>query len=145
MTGWGNLFLGEIAQKPHLMSPLVLAYIGDSVYELLVRCRVVGRGFARTGEIHSQTVKYVRADAQAGALMSVMEMLMDEEADIARRGRNAGGTSAPKKIKLSSYRYSTGLESLIGYLYLKGDFERLAQIMDKVFQYIEEGDDGEKF
>lgn len=143
MIKWGSLFPAELTEQPHLMSPLVLAYIGDAVYELLVRSRVVSRGFSRTNEIHSQSVRYVRADAQAGVLMAISGMLVEEEADIARRGRNAKSQSMPKGVSVASYRHSTGLECLIGYLYIKGDADRLAQIMDKVFDIIEEGDNYE--
>lgn len=139
MKNWDRLFPVEITEQPHLMSPLVLAYIGDAVYELMVRSRVVSKGFSRTSEMHSQSVRYVSASAQAGALLAITDILVEEEADIARRGRNAKSPSMPKGASVVSYRHSTGLECLIGYLFIKGKFDRLAQIMDKVFDFIEEG------
>lgn len=137
MPDWNRLFAGEKIDRPELMSPLVLAYIGDAVYELLVRGRVVARGFARTGEIHIQSVRYVRADAQAGALKAIAGMLTGEEAEIARRGRNARSPHTPRGSRMAAYRHSTGLECLVGYLYLKGSPERLVEIMEKVFDLVE--------
>jgi ribonuclease-3 family protein len=137
MPDWNRLFMGEKIDQPRLLSPLVLAYIGDAVYELLVRSRVVARGFARTGEIHSQSVRYVRADAQARALKAVEGMLTGEEAEIARRGRNAKSPHSPRGTRMTAYRHSTGLECLVGYLYLKGNPDRLAEIMERVFEMVE--------
>lgn len=137
MSDWSRLFPGEKIDQPHLLSPLVLAYIGDAVYELWVRRRVVARGFARTGKIHSESVKYVRAGTQAGILRSIEGMLTVEEAGIARRGRNARSPHAPRSAGVADYRQSTGLECLVGYLFLKGDVERLAEIMEKVFTIVE--------
>lgn len=122
------------------MSPLVLAYIGDAVYELMVRSRVICRGFARTGEIHSQSVRYVRADAQASILRALSDLLSEEEAGIVRRGRNARSHHTPRGATVADYRHSTGLECLVGYLFLKGSQDRLAEIMEKVFQLVEAGD-----
>lgn len=137
MTDWSRLFPGEQIDQPHLLSPLVLAYIGDAVYELWVRRRVVARGFARTGKIHSESVKYVRAGTQAGILRSIEGMLTEEEAGIARRGRNARSSHTPRSAGVADYRHSTGLECLVGYLFLKGELERLAEIMEKVFNLVE--------
>ncbi len=138
MPDWNRLFPGEKIDRPHLLSPLVLAYIGDAVYELLVRGRVVAKGFARTGEIHSESVKYVRADAQAGVLKAIEGMLTGEEAEIARRGRNARSPHTPRGTRVAAYRHSTGLECLVGYLYLKGNLDRLAEIMEKIFELVEQ-------
>lgn len=137
MTDWSRLFPGEQIDQPQLLSPLVLAYIGDAVYELWVRRRVVARGFARTGKIHSESVKYVRAGTQAGILRSIEGMLTGEEAAIARRGRNARSPHTSRSAGVADYRQSTGLECLVGYLFLRGDLERLAEIMEKVFNIVE--------
>lgn len=137
MSDWDRLFLNERIDQPHLLSPLVLAYIGDAVYELLVRGRVVARGFARTGKIHEESVRYVRADAQAGVLKAIEGMLTEEEAGIARRGRNARSPHTPRGTRVASYRQSTGLECLVGYLYLRRNPGRLAEIMEKVFEQVE--------
>jgi ribonuclease-3 family protein len=139
IPGKQDIFPGEFCQPPHLMSPLILAYIGDAVYELLVRSQLVRQGYARTDEIHSRAVKHVRADAQAKALLEIADILSREESDIVRRGRNARSSSAPKDVSIATYRHSTGLECLVGYLYLNSDFDRLTLIMNRIFKYIEEG------
>lgn len=136
-SGWDRLFPGEQIEHPHLLSPLVLAYIGDAVYELWVRRRVVARGFARTGKIHSESVRYVRAGTQAAILRSIESALTEEEAGIARRGRNARNSRTSKSDGVTAYRQSTGLECLVGYLFLKGSIERLAEIMEMVFHIVE--------
>ncbi len=127
----------EIVDRPHLLSPLVLAYIGDAVYELWVRRRVVARGCVRTGQMHGESVKYVSASAQAGILRSIEGMLTGEESAIARRGRNASNSRIPRSAGAVEYRHSTGLECLVGYLFLKGDNDRLAEIMEKAFEIVE--------
>ncbi|NTW05310.1 MAG: ribonuclease III [Peptococcaceae bacterium] len=140
INGKQDIFPGKLCQPPHLISPLILAYIGDAVYELLVRSHLVRQGYARTDEIHSRAVKHVRADAQAKALLKITDILSKEESEIVRRGRNAKSFSAPKDVSIATYRYSTGLECLVGYLYLKSDFDRLTLIMNRIFKYIEEGE-----
>lgn len=137
MPDWNRLFNAKEIEQPNMLSPLVLAYIGDAVFELLVRRRVVARGFARTGRIHSESVRYVCADSQAGILKAIEGMLTEEEAGIARRGRNARSPHSPRGTKVAAYRHSTGLECLVGYLFLTGCPDRLAEIMDRVFCLVE--------
>jgi len=139
MPDWNMLFPGEKVSDPYLLSPLVLAYIGDAVYELCVRRHVIAGKFARTADIHKKTVKHVCADTQAGFLRSIQDTLSEEEALVVRRGRNAKGGQVPRGTSVTSYRYSTGLESLVGYLFLKGDLERLAEIMDNLFEFVDSG------
>lgn len=134
---YGNIIAGEKIEQPHLLSPLVLAYIGDAVYELSVRTHIVGKGFARTDKIHSEVVKYVCANTQAEIMRTIQGLLTEEEAGIVRRGRNAKGGHVPKGSCVTAYRISTGLECLVGYLYLKENMERLAEIMNMVFNRVE--------
>lgn len=110
-------------------SPLVLAYIGDTVYELFIRTLVVGRGNAPVHKLHKQSVDFVKAKAQSDTIHRLMEFLEPEEQDIVRRGRNAKSGTIPKNADVTEYKYATGFESLLGYLYLKRDYERLMQVL----------------
>jgi len=138
MSDLRQLFLGEKIESPHLLPPLALAYIGDAVYELFVRRHIMAEGVARTSRMHSEAVKYVCADTQAGAMRALEYMLTEEEGEIARRGRNAK-SHIPRNVSMAAYRSSTGLECLVGYLFLKGDWQRLQQIMDRIFALVEKG------
>lgn len=137
MSQYNRLFSIEKIERPHLLSPQVLAYIGDAVYELSVRTHIIARGLARTDKIHGEAVKYVCANTQAEAFRAMENILTEEEAGVARRGRNAKGGHIPRGSTITSYRSSTGLECLVGYLFLRGDTERLAEIMEKVFHLVE--------
>ncbi|MFZ5596967.1 MAG: Mini-ribonuclease 3 [Bacillota bacterium] len=140
MQDWNRFFSGMGTEQPHLLPPLVLAYIGDAVYELMVRRHVLNRGFTRTDRIHKETVRYVSAGTQARVFMSIEGMLSEEEAGIARRGRNAKSAHFPRSADVISYRRSTGLECLVGYLFLRGDLDRLAWIMERIFSLVENED-----
>lgn len=122
-------FTGQPIKDVHLLSPQVLAYIGDAVYELAVRRFLVTKGTVKTNQLHAQAVKYVRAGAQARVLFVLENMLSEEEKNIVRRGRNSKSMHIPKGAGVTEYRYSTAFECLIGYLYLKGDIQRLNEIL----------------
>ncbi|OAT85240.1 Mini-ribonuclease 3 [Desulfotomaculum copahuensis] len=124
--------------NPEQLPPLVLAYIGDAVYELAIRQYLAGRGLTRVNQLHRETIKYVRADNQARVLRALEDKLLPEEAALARRGRNAKSGHPPHGADVSAYRHSTGLECLIGYLYLAGRHHRLAEIMALARQAVEE-------
>lgn len=113
-------------------SPNVLAFYGDSVYEVMVRQRVVLRGNANAGRLHDLAVEQVRANYQAAAVPIIEPLLTEKEADILRRGRNAGGISVPKSAKPSEYRRATALEALFGYLSLTGQQDRLSELFDAI-------------
>lgn len=110
------------------LSPLTLAFIGDAVYELLVRGQVLARGSAPVGKLHHRTVDFVRADAQAKAVRAIHPILTEEETTILRRGRNANSAHIAKNADPTDYRYATGLEALFGYLYLIGENQRLRDL-----------------
>lgn len=110
-------------------SPLVLAYIGDAVYELMVRTNLVASGSKRIKDIHLAAVRMVKAEHQANALRLLAKELTEAEQAIVRRGRNTH-SKPPKNAELYEYRLSTGFEALFGYLYLKGDMERLCHIFN---------------
>ena len=123
----------EFSERPELLPSLVLAYIGDAVYELTVREHLIRKGLCRMHKLHRSAVHYVRASAQADVLHELEGSLRSNEQDVVRRGRNAKPGHCPKGVTQEEYSYSTALESLIGYLYLKGDFTRLSEILDKIF------------
>lgn len=113
-------------------SPNVLAFYGDSVYEVLVRNRVVAGHNTNAGKLHDMAVERVRATYQSEAVSVIEPMLTEKEADILRRGRNAGGISVPKSAKPSEYRRATALETLFGYLSLTGQDERIETLFDAI-------------
>lgn len=109
-------------------SPLLLAYVGDAVFELIVRSRLVVAGQRRIRNLHAETVAMVRAENQARLARKLYNHLSEQEQDIVRRGRNTKSTP-PKNADMQEYRLSTGFEALIGYVYLKGDQARLAELI----------------
>jgi len=117
-------------QQPAHLPALVLAYLGDAVYELSIRSHLVAQGYSKVDFLHKQAIKYVNAETQAKVLHAIAGDLSDEEAAIVRRGRNAKSGSAPKNISITDYRHGTALESLIGYLYLSGREDRISEIID---------------
>lgn len=112
-----------------LYSPLTLAYIGDAVYEVIIRTVVVERGNKAANLLHRSTIKYVNAAAQAAVAMAVMDMLTEEEVSVYRRGRNAKSNTSAKNASIEDYRKATGLEALVGYLYLSDRFERILELV----------------
>ncbi len=112
-------------------SPLTLAYIGDAIYDLVIRTIVVERGNTSPNKLHGKTVKYVSAVVQARMIDGLYEELTKEEQDIYRRGRNAKSYTTAKNATVMEYRKATGLEALCGYLYLLGRQERLLELIKK--------------
>lgn len=116
-------------------SPLALAYIGDGVYELYVRTRVIEEHPTMPAhKLHLQTVKYVKAQAQAKSIHNMLELLSDEEMAIFKRGRNAKSYTSAKNASITDYRHATGFEALIGYLYITKQTERLNELMKIAFE-----------
>lgn len=112
-------------------SPLVLAYIGDAVYELYVRRRLVYSHNIQVDRLHKMAVSIVNSSAQAKNFHKIESILTKEEMNIFKRGRNAK-SSVPKNSDMSEYKTATGLEALIGYIYLCGDKNRLDEIMNMI-------------
>lgn len=112
-------------------SAVVLAYIGDAVFELAVRSHIVATGNRKIKDIHHDTVEMVKAASQARVIRQIYAGLSEHEQDIVMRGRNAKSTP-PKHANPQDYQMSTGFEALLGYHYLKGDEERLQELVDKV-------------
>lgn len=115
----------------NLMSPLVWAYVGDSVYELFIRSHLVETTKLKPHKLHIETIKYVKAKAQADILESLQDILTDKEKDIIRRTRNTENHHLPKNANPSDYMYATAFEGLIGYLYLTDQKERLNEILNE--------------
>ena len=115
----------------NLMSPLVWAYVGDSVYELYIREHLVQTTNLKPHKLHIETIKYVKAKAQAELLRKIEPMLTDQEKDIVRRTRNTENHHLPKNANPTDYMYATAFEGLIGYLYLAGEKERLKEMLNK--------------
>jgi len=111
------------------LQPLVLAYIGDAVYEVYIRTMLVVNKKTNVNMLHKMSVKYVKAKAQSDIIHRIMDVLSEDEQDIVRRGRNAKSATVPKHAEITDYRYSTGYEALIGYLYLTNNIERLMEIL----------------
>lgn len=111
---------------------LVLAYMGDTVYEDYIRKYLITKGIGNVNDLQTESLKYVSAVSQAKYLTEMMdkEFLTSEELDIVKRARNYKTTSHPKSCDIITYKYATGLEALIGYLYLDGNIERVNEIMN---------------
>lgn len=131
-----------VKQNPKLLSPLTLAFVGDVVYELLVREKIVQVGSMPTKRLNALKVELVRASAQAIVYDVLEPMLTEEEHDILKRGRNSHTGSVPKNGSVADYRKATGVEALFGYLYLKKDSERLQLLFEKAME-VSQGE-GEK-
>ncbi len=112
------------------LSPLVLAYIGDAVYEVFIRTLIISKGNSPVNKLHKESISFVKAKAQSDIIHRILETLTQEEQDVVRRGRNAKSGTIPKNADVTEYKYATGFESLIGYLYLKRQYERLLQVLE---------------
>lgn len=115
----------------NLMSPLVWAYVGDSVYEIFIRTHLVETTKLKPHKLHIETIKYVKAKAQAERLQKLQDILTDKEKEIVRRTRNTENHHVPKNANPTDYMYATAFEGLIGYLYLSGQNDRLKEILNK--------------
>ena len=117
-------------EEVDLMSPLTWAYIGDAVYELYVRNKLINETNLKPHKLHIEAIKYVKAKSQAEKLNEIYDKLTDEDKDIVRRGRNTQNHHLPKNSNVQEYMYSTAFEALIGYLYLTKQHERLKNILN---------------
>lgn len=124
----------ETQSNPKLLSPLTLAFLGDAVYELLVRSLVVEEANMPVGQLHQKAVSLVNAAAQSDAFGRIEKMLTEEELAIFKRGRNASASSTPKHADIAQYRRATGVEALFGYLYLKEEQERIEELFRMIME-----------
>ncbi len=119
-------------------SPLVLAYMGDCVYDLIIKSMVVSRGNKQVHRLHEETSSYVQASAQSRMMRAMQPHLTEEEHAIYRRGRNTRSVSATKNQTITDYRRATGFEALVGYLFLKKRYARLMQLVKIGLDSLEE-------
>lgn len=124
-------------------SPLVLAYMGDAVYEQYVRTRLVSAANMPVNILHCRATGFVSAQAQFEASKHILPMLTEEEDRVFKRGRNAHHATVPKNAQVTHYRHATGFEALIGYLYIKGDSDRLSYILDLSYEWLKSRMGGE--
>ena len=110
-------------------SPLTLAYIGDGVYDLIIRSIVVNHGNKQVNKLHKETSSLVQASTQSLMMRTMQEYLTEEEHGIYKRGRNAKSISPAKNQSITDYRRATGFEALIGYLYLKKEWKRMLDLV----------------
>ncbi|MCC9626623.1 MULTISPECIES: Mini-ribonuclease 3 [Exiguobacterium] len=125
--------------QPKQMNALALAYMGDVVYEMAVRKRLLEKGLTRPNDLHRGAVRYVNARAQASVVTFWLETdaLTEEEQAVVRRGKNAKSGSVPKRVDVHTYRYSTAFEALIGYIYLTERRDRLEELIKQAFERLE--------
>lgn len=113
----------------NMLSPLVWAYIGDAIYETFIRVNLVNQSNAKPHKLHIESIKYVKAKAQADILKKIQNQLTEKEQEIVRRGRNAQNHHVAKNANVADYSMSTAFEALIGYLYLTKQDNRLKEIL----------------
>ncbi|MCK2159006.1 MULTISPECIES: ribonuclease III domain-containing protein [Exiguobacterium] len=127
------------------LNALALAYMGDVVYEMHVRERLLEKGYVKPGELHQAAIRYVRAQAQAFVVTHWLNenTLTEEEQAVVRRGKNAKSGSVPKSTDVHTYRYATAFEALLGYIYLAEGGDRLEELIGQAFELLEaEATDG---
>lgn len=125
--------LFEVKRLPedvNMLSPLTWAYVGDCVYELYIRTKLINETNLKPHKLHIEAIKYVKAKSQAELLQRIYDNLTDDEKDIVRRGRNTQNHHLPKNSNVQEYMYATAFEALIGYLYLTKQNMRIKEILD---------------
>lgn len=122
----------------NMLSPLNLAFVGDTVFDLFVRETLVCQANRPVNKLHQKATRLVKASSQARAVERIKDSLTQEEQSIIRRGRNAHTNHKAKNMTEADYHTATGLEALFGYLYLKGEIERLREIFDMITEQEEE-------
>ena len=115
--------------EPAGYSPLTLAYIGDCIYDLIIKTLVINEGNRQVQKLHQKTSSYVQASAQSKMMRTMQEHLTEEEHAIYKRGRNAKSVSPAKNQSITDYRRATGFEALLGYLYLKKEWKRMLELV----------------
>lgn len=116
------------------MSTAALAYLGDSIIELCVRETLVKKGVSSAKNLNFSALLFVKAEAQADAMKNILPLLSEEETAAYKRGRNIGHTNTPKSATVGQYRMATGMEALFGYLYLKGEKNRINELFALAYE-----------
>ncbi len=114
---------------PGMVSPLVLAYIGDGFYEIIIRTKIVLGRQSQVNKMHKQSASLVNASAQADMIEKIKGLLSEEELKVYKRGRNANSHSVARNSSIRDYRAATGFEALMGYLYLKNEISRAIDLV----------------
>ena len=127
------LNFGELSGRSREYSALSLAYIGDCVYEMYVRSYLLGKGNRRVNDLHRMATQYVRAKAQAEFYHKIEDILTEDEKAVFHRGRNTK-SHPPKNADVIEYKIATGVEALIGYLYIEGKSDRISELMSHLFE-----------
>ena len=125
-------------------SPLTLAYIGDSVYDLVIKTMIISEGNKQVKKMHQETSQLVQASAQSEMMRELQQILTEEEHAVYKRGRNAKSVSPAKNQSLTDYRRATGFEALIGWLYLKNNWERIMELIKTGLEHLEKVQNEEK-
>lgn len=142
MKQFFNAFLNRFELEPmssmdvRMANPLMLAYVGDGVYELMVRTYMVTAVRGSMNDINRNVIRLVKATSQAYAVKTLEPQLTEEEMRIVKRGRNQKNLSVPKNTPVTTYKYATGFEALLGHLYLDHQYERLEEIVYQSIQLI---------
>ena len=118
-------------QDVRAYSPLTLAYIGDGIYDLVIRTVIVERANRSANDLHKKATRYVKAEAQAKMILALSEELTEEEEAVYKRGRNAKSYTVAKNASMADYRKATGFEALMGFLYLTGQTDRLLYLVTR--------------
>lgn len=118
-------------------SPLALAYIGDAIYDLIIRTVVVERGNRAAEKLHKATIQFVKAETQARMIEALQDSLTEEEKAVYKRGRNAKSASTAKNATVGDYRKATGFEACLGYLYLTNQMDRAMEIVKNGIDAVE--------
>ena len=123
-------------EEAYFMNPAILAYLGDAVYELFVRQRMVDSGQVHVDRMSQEAVRYVRAEGQALAIKRMMERLTEEEQQLVKRARNKKVTSKPRNVDIHIYKWATAFEALMGYLHISGQEDRRDGLMEEAMRII---------
>ena len=115
--------------EPSQLSPLVLAYIGDSIYDLVIKTWVIEQGNMQVNKLNKKTSSIVKAESQSVMIGVIEPMLSEREEAVYKRGRNAKSYTSAKNASIGDYRRATGFEALMGYLYLSGQYERMMELV----------------
>lgn len=122
--------LRDVDVKPNELSPLVLAYVGDAIFELMVREEVLKKGNAPVNKLNAKARKIVNAASQSAMYTRLEDVVNEKELAVMKRGRNAKSFTTAKNQSVSDYRRATGVEALFGFVYLSGDKARLIELFD---------------
>ena len=122
-------YFGKSKTEPGQYSALALAYIGDGVFDLIIRTIILGQGNGKVKDFHKTTSSIVKAPSQAEIIKSVLEELTEEEMSVYKHGRNAKSATSAKNSSIIDYRIATGFEALVGYLYLSHRLNRILELV----------------